>query len=403
MQLVSASANGINGSTPTQESPVATSPVQEVILRGPNSAVEGLLKKILAFVEDEKRDELERGHITSFEFPPKYANYLIGRKGENINKYREEFDVEIQVNDGKVEIKGPKAKAELAKAKILVLRKRLEDEATHVLKIKPQYHRDLIGGQGNLVNRLEQRYNVRIHFPRGAQTISDDKSVADGGSDVGGSRNGRSSQPPDEVIIRGPKRGADEAREEILNLLQWKIDNSHSSVVSVAQRQLPSLIGQSGREMEELRLSTGAQIEVPSANRDTSNHSDRVEVLIKGTKKSVEEAKKLLEQRAKSFDNTTVKTIDVDKKYYKALIGGGGESLRFSRGIDDTLTIKKAQTSAVLCLMPVVQTILESWLGQSGSHLKNLPKTPFGSKGIMQLLRRLSQQYRPLLAKRIAK
>lgn len=361
VQITTASANVVNGSNFAQATPlVATPQLQEMTLRGPHSAVDELAKKILAFIEDEKRDELERGHVTSFEFPPKYANYLIGRKGENINKYREEFDVEIQVNDGKVDIKGPKAKAELAKAKILVLRKRLEDEAIHVLKIKPQYHRDLIGGQGNLVNRLEQRYNVRIHFPRGAQTISDDKSVADGGSDVGGSKIGRSSQLPDEVIIRGPKRGADEAREEILNLLQWKIDNSHSSVVSVAQRQLPSLIGQSGRAMEELRLSTGAQIEVPSASRATSNQSDRVEILIKGTKKSVEEAKKLLEQRAKSFDDTTFKTIDVDRKHFSALIGSGGEFLRWFRERSDILTVYEVQTSAALCSMLVFQIILES-------------------------------------------
>ena len=326
VQILSTPVNGKIGSTATQED--ASPLVHEVILRGPSSALGDLVKRVLAFVEDEKRDELERGHITSFEFPPKYANYLIGRKGENINKYREEFDIDIQVNDGKVEIKGPKAKAELAKAKILVLRKRLEDEAIHVLKIKPQYHRDLIGGQGNQVNRLEQRYNVRIHFPRGAQNTSDDRSAADGGSDVGGTRNGRSSQNPDEVIIRGPKRGADEAREEILNLLQWKIDNSHSSIVSVAKRQLPSLIGQSGREMEQMRLSTGAQIEVPSTSRDGSSQSDRVEIQIRGTKKSVEEAKKLLEERAKSFDDTTVKTIDVDKKHYKALIGSGGKFLK---------------------------------------------------------------------------
>lgn len=327
VQIVSTSMNSTNGSTLAQENSVgAPSLVREVILRGPRTAVEDLAKRISVFVEDESRDEVERGHVTSFEFPAKYANYLIGRKGDNINKYREEFDVEIQVNDGKVEIKGPKTKAELAKAKILLLRKRLDDEAIHVLKIKPQYHRDLIGGQGNQVNRLEQRYNVRIHFPRGAQSTSDDKSVMDGASDIGGSKNGRSSQLPDEVVIRGPKKGADDAREEILNLLQWNIDNSHTSIVSVAQRQLPSLIGQSGREMEQLRLSTGAQIEVPSAGRDVPTQADRVEILIKGTKKSVEEAKKQLEQRAKSFDDTAVKTIDVDRKHYKALIGSGGKS-----------------------------------------------------------------------------
>ena len=297
---------------------------QEVLLRGPSDAVEDLAEKIVAFVESEKQDEKERGHVTTFDFPQKYANFLIGKRGENINKYRDEFDVDIQVKDGKVEIKGPKVKAELAKSKIQVLGKRLEDEATHVLKIKPQYHRDMIGAKGSQVNRLEDRYNVRVQFPRSAETASDDRSVVDGASDAGGPRNSRANQAPDEVIIRGPKKGADEARDELLNLLQWTVDNSHTSSVSVAQSQLPSLIGQGGREMESMRYDTKAQIDVPG-NRESADPSGRVQIQIKGTKKSVEEAKKLLEKRARVFDDSITKSIDVDKKHHKALIGSGGK------------------------------------------------------------------------------
>lgn len=294
-------------------------------LRGPIDDVDEFVQKILSFVEAEKQDELERGYITTFDFPQKYANFLIGKKGENINNLREEFDVDIQVNDGKVEVKGPKAKAEAAKTKIIALQKKLEDEATHVLKIKPQYHRDLIGAKGSQVNRLQERYNVRVQFPRSAPSMNhgDDQSVADSASEVGGNRNNRTNQAPDEVIIRGPRKGADEARDELLNLLQWTIDNSHVSTVSVAQTQLPSLIGQGGREMESMRMATGAQIDVPG-NRDLADPSGRIEIRLKGTEKRVEEAKKLLEERAKIFDESITRSVNVDKKYHKALIGGGG-------------------------------------------------------------------------------
>ena len=276
------------------------------------------------FVETEKKDELERGHVTSFDFPQKYANYLIGKKGENINKYREEFDVDIQVKDGKIDIKGPKAIADAAKSKILALGKKIEDEATHVLKIKPQYHGDMIGAKGSQVNQLQKKYNVRVQFPRTAAAVDDDRSVADDGSEVGSVRNRRSNQAPDEVIIRGPRKGADEARDELWNLLQWTLDNSHTSNLSVAQAQLPSLIGQGGHEMESVRLQTGAQIAVPGS-RESANPSGRVQIQLKGTKKQVEEAEKLLEQKIKVFDDSVTKSIDIDKKYHKALIGSGGE------------------------------------------------------------------------------
>ncbi|KAF2275343.1 uncharacterized protein EI97DRAFT_501939 [Westerdykella ornata] len=292
-----------------------------VAMRGPADAVEDLAKKILAFIEQEEKDELERGHVTMFEFPQKYANILIGRGGENIRKLREEFDVDIQVQDGQVVLKGPQSKANACKAHILSLAKRLEDEATYVLKIKPQYHRDLIGAKGSQVNRLQDRYKVRINFPR-SRANDDDESTAGGASQ----RNVR-NQAADEVVIRGPRKGADEAREELLNLLQWTIDNSYTDTVSVAQSQIPSLIGAGGREMENLRLTTGAQIDVPGA-KESNEPSGRAEIKIKGTKKQVEETKKLLQERAKVFDETVVKTIDVDRKHHRTLIGSNGSNIR---------------------------------------------------------------------------
>lgn len=318
--------SGGNGEPLISRSPDTTATSDnQCILRGPSSAVTDLVEKIAAFLVQEKQDDLERSHVTSFDFPQKYANYLIGRKGENINRYREEFDVDIQVKDGKVDITGPKAKADAAKTRIIALGKKMEDEATHVLKIKPQYHRDMIGAKGSQVNQLQNKYNVRVQFPRTSH-IEDDRSVADDASEVGGVRNRRPNQAPDEVIVRGPKRGADDARDELLNLLQWTLDNSHTSTVSVAQAQLPSLIGQGGREMESIRLATGAQIDVP-ASREGADGNGRVHIQLKGTKKQVEDAKKLLEQRAKVFDDTVIRTIDVDKKHHKALIGTGGKSI----------------------------------------------------------------------------
>ncbi|KAF1953210.1 hypothetical protein CC80DRAFT_151862 [Byssothecium circinans] len=289
-------------------------------IRGPTDALEALHAKILSFIEQEEKDELERGYTTSFDFPQKFANYLIGKRGDNIKKLREEFDVDIQVNDGKVELKGPQAKANACKAHILGLAKRLEDEATYTLKIKPEYHRELIGAKGSTVNRLQTRYNVRINFPRSAGAKNDDEA-----GDETSQRNLR-IQAPDEVIVRGPRKGADDAREELLNLLQYTIDNSYTDTISVAQSQVPQLIGSGGREMENLRTATKAQIDVPGA-REGADPSGRAEIKIKGTKKAVEEAKKILQERVKVFDDTVVKTIDVNRKYHRNLIGAGGSNI----------------------------------------------------------------------------
>lgn len=287
-------------------------------IRGPSNAVDDFNAKILAFLEQAEKDELERGHITTFDFPQKYASHLVGKGGENIQKLRQKFDVDVQIDDGKVTLKGPSQKAEACKKEILSQAKKLEDEATHILKIKPDYHRELIGAQGKQVERLQTRYGVRVNFPRRAK--NDEAEDAS-------QKNVKGGQKADEVVVRGPKKGADEARDEILSLLQYIVDNSNTDTISVAQSQIPQLIGSGGREMENLRLTTGAQIDVPGA-REGADPSGRAEIRIKGTKQQVQEAKKILQERVKVFDDTVTETFDVDRKLHRNLIGGQGANIR---------------------------------------------------------------------------
>lgn len=300
---------------PKQASRKAAAP--SVSVRGPGDRADALVESLLAFIKQEEQDELERGFTLTFDFPQKFANMLIGKKGERIKALRDEFDVDIQVNDGKVELKGPEAKANACKAHIIAMGKKLEDEATYVLKIKPQFHRELIGQKGSQVNRLQDRYNVRVNFPRA--TAEDDTGDAEAAQS-------RRPQAPDEVIIRGPSRGADSARDELLSLLQYITDNSHEATISVAQAQIPSLIGSGGAALDALRLRTGAQVDVPS--RDEVDSSGRAEIKIKGSKKAVEEAKKELQDSAKVFDSTVTRTFEIEKKHHRTIIGSGGSNIR---------------------------------------------------------------------------
>ncbi|KAK0249226.1 hypothetical protein B0A54_17272 [Friedmanniomyces endolithicus] len=291
-----------------------------VQLRGPQDFVDALNASMLAFIEQEKQDELERGFTLTFDYPQKYASHLIGQRGANINRLREEFDVDIQVDDGKCTLKGPEAKANACKKHLLEMVKKLDDEATHQLTIPQQYHKDLIGSGGAQLRRLQDRYDVRVDFPR--------KQADDGASDAGDAKAGRRSQQASNVVIvKGPTRGADGCRDELLSLLQYFKDNSHSDTVSVSQSQLPSLIGAGGKEMESLRSETGAQIDVPNA-RDAAGSDGRVEVKLRGSKQSVEAAKKLIQAKSKEFDDTITRNLDVDRRYHRIIIGQQGTNLR---------------------------------------------------------------------------
>lgn len=294
-----------------------------VTFRGPSSSVESLSKKAAAFVEQEKEDEKERGFTLKFDFPQKFANHLIGKGGSHINELREKFDVDIQVQNGEVELKGPKAKAERAKAHVASLARQWADETTHVLKIEPKYHRELIGAQGSQIHRLQNRYSVHINFPKTARSTRDDESVADVASEAGKPRR---QQGPDDVTIRGSKKGADEARDEIYSLYQYLKDNSFTASVAVQQKQLPSLIGSGGAGMDELRQTTGAKIDIPNDRNEAQDAM--VEIQIKGTRAQVAAAKKMIEEKRSVFDETVTKTVEVDRKWHKNLIGPGGSVLR---------------------------------------------------------------------------
>ncbi|KAK9775367.1 putative K Homology domain-containing protein [Seiridium cardinale] len=294
-----------------------------ITMRGTASAVDSLASKSKEFVEQEKEDEKERGFVLKFDFPQKHANHLIGKSGSHINELREKFDVDIQVQNGEVELKGPKAKAERAKAHITSLARTWADETTHTLKIEPKYHRELIGSGGSQITRLQDRYKVHINFPRTARTGKEDDSAADTASDAGKQKR---QQGADEVVIRGPKKGADEARDEIFSLYSYLKDNSFTTTITVQQKQLPSLIGAQGSAMDELRQKTGAKVDVP--NERNESQDALVEIQIKGTKSQVAEAKKLIEEKKAVFEDTVTKTVEVDKKWHKILIGPGGSTLR---------------------------------------------------------------------------
>lgn len=307
--------------------PVRVKPTGTLItLSGPESAVETLAQKVNAFVEQAIQDEKERGFTLSFDFPQTHANQLIGKQGSNIRELRDRFDVEIKVDNGKVELKGPKAKAEAAKTHINNLGKQWADEVTYSLKIDPKFHRELIGSGGATTNKLQAKYKVQIYFPRAAKPAKDDQSNVDAVSEAG-RKGSRREQAPDEVIIRGPKKGADEARGEILDVVQYLADNSHTATISVQQSQIPSLIGQRGKAMDELRADTKTRIDIPNG-KDAKDPSDIVEIQIRGTKSGVLQAKKILEEKKKTFDNTVSKTLEVDKKHHSALIGAQGKDLQ---------------------------------------------------------------------------
>lgn len=283
----------------------------KITIRGPQSNVDATIKNINAFLASDKQDET----ITEpFAYPPQYSGNLIGIKGANINKLRDELGVDINLKDGKGEIKGIRVTVDAAKKKLFAQIKELDDKATVRLIVPQQFHATIIGSGGETVRKLESRYDVRIMFPKSS------KSNFDASGEIDTSNN---KQGPNEIIIKGGKKGVEEARSEIDALWKYEETKSHSATISVAAKAIEFMFRNAGKEIKQLREDSAVRIDIPQ--RPDENSEETVVIKIRGTQEEVKHAKTVLSKIVKDAEQMTVRRINVDKKYHRSLIGSGGK------------------------------------------------------------------------------
>jgi hypothetical protein len=108
------------------------------------------------------------------------------------------------------------------------------DETVETLKILRQFHPSLIGQSGKYVVRLEEAYNVKINFPHNEN----------------GDAKSRENLKPDEVQIKGPKKGVAQAKADLLDVSFIQ----HSDLVRSTLNTLSRLTR--SRNQTTLRLSS---------------------------------------------------------------------------------------------------------------------------------------------------
>ncbi|KAI9490237.1 hypothetical protein BDB00DRAFT_875555 [Zychaea mexicana] len=209
----------------------SASDANAVIVRGPADEVNKTIAEINKVYEAAKHEEFVSSYTTDFTIPAAYSAHVIGKAGGNINKLKEELGIKIDISDASangeadfktssskknkhlqqkvnVVIQGIQTNVEAAKARILVLVEELADQVTLNLNVPREFHRYLIGPNGRYVRKLEDKYNVYVKFPKSA--------------------NGTAS-PSDEntITIRGRKKDASSAKEELQELYEYENDEQN--------------------------------------------------------------------------------------------------------------------------------------------------------------------------------
>ncbi|TID14997.1 hypothetical protein CANINC_004668 [Pichia inconspicua] len=282
----------------------------EVYFRGFKKEVERAAEDISKVIEDIKNYEEASKYNTTIEFPTKFLARLIGQKGSFVNDLMEEFNVKIDVfNDdssqseiSEIKLTGLQSNVDECIKKINTLSKRWADEKTSTFSIDPKFRRNLIGANGVYAQRLQEKYNVKIQFPDA--------------SDKSGS-----------VVIRGPSRGVAKAEEEIKQLLEYEKEHSHSDTTVVPIEALAIVIGKNGENLKDLCAEFDVKIH-SRTNQEDAKASGKATFEIVGSKSGIKEAKAKIDEISTRIANTITKTIEVNPKWYKNLIGPNGMTMR---------------------------------------------------------------------------
>lgn len=169
----------------------------------------------------------------------------------------------------------------------------------------------LIGKQGTYLKRLEDKYEVRINFPKSKSSANDSAS--------GDAESSSSS----EIVIRGPSKGAQSAKGELVDLISYEKEHGNTVSFTVPVKALPRILGRGGSQVNQIKDDTG----VASVDIDQeSNESEEATISLKGTKASIKSARAEIEKIAKEVSDEARIELDIPKEYHTTLIGSGGSS-----------------------------------------------------------------------------
>jgi predicted PilT family ATPase len=70
-----------------------------VVIRGSSAEVDRATKDILRLVEEAKNDAIDSSYVVEFQIPQQYVARIVGSAGAGIQKYRDQLDVKVDIED----------------------------------------------------------------------------------------------------------------------------------------------------------------------------------------------------------------------------------------------------------------------------------------------------------------
>lgn len=230
---------------------------------------------------------------------PAYYKHIIGKAGANVNRLKEELNVNINIEEregqNNIRIEGPKEGVKKAQLELQEKIDKLENEKSKDVIIDRRLHRQIIGAKGEKIREIKDRYRqVMIMIPTPQENT-------------------------DIVKLRGPKEDVDKCHKDLMKLVKEIQESSHLVEVPIFKQFHKFVIGKGGANIKKIRDETQTTIHLP-ASGDTN------EVIgITGKKENVLEAKERIQKIQDELADIVTEDVQISPKYYNSIIGTGGK------------------------------------------------------------------------------
>lgn len=268
-----------------------------VYLDGTKTAVSEAAEELPRIILLSKQHAIRASHVQEFDVQPTLVRNLIGRSGTQIQKFRDEFDAKVEVNEaGHVRVQGVEGQAKACAKAINDFVFKLSDEVTEKLDIPSEFHAKLIGPKGKHTRRLGEQHQCTIRFPKADDSANDEV-----------------------IVLRGPSRGVAAIKREFMDLVNYERANSYTETITAPRSVVRRLVGRGGVGINSIRHATNTDIDV--ASPQTDSEEEQIKITVKGEQKNVKAAVSKLRQSVESMLDIVDKTLDVPQKYHRFLTG----------------------------------------------------------------------------------
>jgi len=185
--------------------------------------------------------------------------------------------------------------------------KEILDTVNVDIDVDNKYHSLLIGAGGKNINEIKKKFNVQFFFPN--KIDEDDEDYEEK----------IKSRNQNKITIRGLKGDVEKAKKEVLDQVKGIIERSHEISFEVPRLVIGKIVGPKGAVIGKIKEDTNTRIDFDDDEEDEIDEEGDVKIVIKGTKKDCEEAKKQIKRIVDESSIVLTREVEAPRDVHRAL------------------------------------------------------------------------------------